>query len=94
MQHLEREASSNQDLEERITLVKKQIKNAPLTGALWAQLGFTVQVKDMRYHDSGMNQKEALFAYKMALKLLDPCSHLVRFHTLPIYTSTYSLYFN
>ena len=69
--------SSSQDLDDCITLVKKQIKTSPLTGALWAQLGFTLQVKDIRYHDSGVGQKEALFAYKMALKLLDPCSTLV-----------------
>jgi hypothetical protein len=53
------------------------IKKAPLLGDLWAQLGFTIQVKDIRFHDSGVCQKEALFAYQMALKLLDPVSNLV-----------------
>ena len=68
---------SPQDLDARVALMKQRIKNAPLTGVLWAQLGFTLQVKDIRYHDSGMSQKEALFAYKMAVKLLGPCSQFV-----------------
>ena len=77
MQPLDTDSASIQDLVNRIIQIQKMIKKAPLLGDLWAQLGFTIQVKDIRFHDSGVCQKEALFAYQMALKLLDPVSNLV-----------------
>jgi hypothetical protein len=77
MQPLDTDSASIQDLDNRIIQIQKMIKKAPLLGDLWAQLGFTIQVKDIRFHDSGVCQKEALFAYQMALKLLDPVSNLV-----------------
>lgn len=77
MQLFETDITSSLDLDSRITHVRSLIKFSPLSGDLWAQLGFNLQLKDMRFHDSGMSQNEALFAYKMALKLLDPVSNLV-----------------